>query len=600
MGKKKEKSDEGIVETPVVEIQKPRLVKLIVKNFRCIGSKPVAIDLDNIVVLVGANNVGKSSILKAYEIVMSDAPKGISLDLEDYPNHKIDLENLPQIELHLIVTSTGVGEKWRQTTGNPNEFWVREKWTWDEEMKSKKVGWNNEIGDWDANSYPFGPAGIANARRPEPHRVDAFADPIKQADEITKLLKSFLMDKVKSLKQKEGEENDFTKLLSQISAIQKTILDATKLQIDKVNDELTAMIEKVFPNHKVDFDAKTDSNNIDPLSIFFKGNSQLLMGTAEHLSPIDKQGSGARRTLLWTALKYISENKPKAAKDKDENTQLRPHLLLIDEPEICLHPNAIRDACNVLYELPKTGNWQVMVTTHSPIFIDFSRDNTTIIRVERTLAGDIQGTTVFRPDTVNLDTDDKKNLKMLNICDPYVAEFFFGGKIIVVEGDTEYTAFKHVIAKKPDDYKNVHIIRARGKATIVALVKILNHFGSNYSVLHDSDTPKIQTKKGKQTNGAWTTNQNILDAVNTKPAERKVRLLASIPKFEKAYFDEEVKDEKPYNALQTLEASPIMFGKVEKLLKALIDHEAAVPDNCFEWNSLEELESKVEELSAPV
>lgn len=189
---------------------------------------------------------------------------------------------------------------------------------------------------------------------------------------------------------------------------------------------------------------------------------------------------------------------------------------------------------------------------------------------------------------------------MLNICDPYVAEFFFGGKIIVVEGDTEYTAFKHVIAKKPDDYKNVHIIRARGKATIVALVKILNHFGSNYSVLHDSDTPKIQTKKGKQTNGAWTTNQNILDAVNTKPAERKVRLLASIPKFEKAYFDEEVKDEKPYNALQTLEASPIMFGKVEKLLKALIDHEAAVPDNCFEWNSLEELESKVEELSAPV
>jgi ABC-type branched-subunit amino acid transport system ATPase component len=46
---------------------RPRLVKLIIKNFRCIGPTPVTIDLDDIVVLVGPNNVGKSSVLKAYE-----------------------------------------------------------------------------------------------------------------------------------------------------------------------------------------------------------------------------------------------------------------------------------------------------------------------------------------------------------------------------------------------------------------------------------------------------------------------------------------------------------------------------------------------------
>jgi putative ATP-dependent endonuclease of OLD family len=32
------------------EIQKPRLTKLIIKNYRCIGSTPVEIDLDDIVV----------------------------------------------------------------------------------------------------------------------------------------------------------------------------------------------------------------------------------------------------------------------------------------------------------------------------------------------------------------------------------------------------------------------------------------------------------------------------------------------------------------------------------------------------------------------
>jgi len=53
------------------EIPKPRLTKLIIKNYRCIGSTAVEIDLNDIVVLVGANNVGKSSILKAYELAMS-------------------------------------------------------------------------------------------------------------------------------------------------------------------------------------------------------------------------------------------------------------------------------------------------------------------------------------------------------------------------------------------------------------------------------------------------------------------------------------------------------------------------------------------------
>lgn len=44
---------------------RPRLKKLIIKNFRGIGQTPVTIELDKIVVLVGPNNAGKSSILRA-------------------------------------------------------------------------------------------------------------------------------------------------------------------------------------------------------------------------------------------------------------------------------------------------------------------------------------------------------------------------------------------------------------------------------------------------------------------------------------------------------------------------------------------------------
>jgi putative ATP-dependent endonuclease of OLD family len=272
-------------------------------------------------------------------------------------------------------------------------------------------------------------------------------------------------------------------------------------------------------------------------------------------------------------------------------------VLLLDEPELCLHPNAVREACRVLYDLPNTGNWQVIVTTHSPAFIDVSRDNTTIIRVEQ-LNGHISGTTVFRPQRVRLDAEDRALLKLLNIFDPYVAEFFFGGRCIIVEGDTEYTAFKHVISSKPGAYKDVHIIRARGKATIVSLVKILNHFGSRYSVLHDSDTP-MTLRKGKPIkNSAWAHNERIYTAIQDRPHTSNVRLLASLGNFEQAYFGEEVSNEKPYNAIINLQNNHRAFAKVEQLLEALLDHDKVPPDGAVEWTSIAQLEEMVTALSS--
>lgn len=572
-------------------IPKPKLVKLIIKNYRCIGNLPVEIDLNDIVVLVGANNVGKSSILKAYELAMSQGSIKANLSIEDFPHSKIDPENLPEIEIHTRVYDNAPGEKWIETQEN-GDLIVKEKFIWESEGKPKRQGYDVKQSEWSDN-VPWGAPNVANSRRPEPHKVDAFDSPEKQAEEIKKLIMQALTERVKNYKKpnEEGEENEYQKLLRQVKELQKKILDEVKEQIEGVNLELTALISKVFPKYIIDFDAKVE-DNLDNAINLFKADTQLLMGPEDgYLSTIDRQGSGARRTLLWTALKFISENNQKS---KPEGTLNRPHLLLIDEPELCLHPNAIREACNLLYELPETGNWQVMVTTHSPIFIDFSKDNTTIIKVENQEDGHIIGTTVYRPDKVNLSNDDKRNLKLLNLCDPYVAEFFFGGKVIVVEGDTEYTAFNYIIGQKPKLYNNINIIRARGKATIVSLVKILNHFGSDYSVLHDCDLPRIITKKGNDmANPAWGNNPNILKAINSKPTGTSTRLLASLPNFEEAYFGEIADQEKPYNALKKLEENTELFNTVESLLKALLNFESETPLNCTEWSSIEELEVKL-------
>ncbi|MFC0514505.1 AAA family ATPase [Mucilaginibacter angelicae] len=143
----------------------------------------------------------------------------------------------------------------------------------------------------------------------------------------------------------EDQESAYNILLKKVEILQQAIAAEADREIKEINRELSRMIGQVFPNYKVDFDPRT-AEGIDKTISLFKGDAQLLMGSEDgYMSSIEKQGSCARRTLLWSALKYISETK---SKKNDDGTPVRPHLLLLDEPEICLHPNAIREACNVL------------------------------------------------------------------------------------------------------------------------------------------------------------------------------------------------------------------------------------------------------------
>ena len=573
------------------QIKHPRLHKLIIKNFRSIGENPVEIELDDIVVLVGANNAGKSSILKAYELVMSEGSKQCELSIEDFPNHKIVEDKYPEIELHTIVYDKSPGDKWIFETEEKEKL-VKEKWTWNNIGKPTRYGFDVTKNDWanadDKNKVPWGAANVANSRRPKPHIVEAFASPEDQTKQVISILVSILNDRVTSMKEDEDEKSTFRTLLDTVKDLQKNIVEESQEQINKIQGELSKYIGKVFPSYEVEFDAKPEEN-IESTINFFKANPQLLIGPSNGFkSPIERQGSGARRTLLWTALRIVAENKKKSKADIN-----RPNVLLLDEPEICLHPNAIRESCDLLYSLPKNDNWQVMVTTHSPQFIDISRDNTTIVRVERNADGEVFGTTIFRPERAKLTEDDKSNLKLLNIYDPYVGEFFFGGKIVIVEGDTEYSAFRHIIAKDKEKFQDIHIIRARGKATIVSLCKILNQFGANYSVLHDSDSPTCLRKGKSIVNPAWTNNIKILEEINKGSGNTK--LISSIPHFEGAYYNDKLKSEKPYTAISMIKDNPDVFKSVETLLSNLCDLTTDLPNNALNWSKIEELRIKFKE-----
>jgi len=104
----------------------PKIKKLIIKNFGCIGANEVTVDIDKIVVLVGANNAGKSTILRAFEVV-TDCLK---LEQDDFHNKQVKPESFPEVQVYSLATEeTKPGDEWclEQDDGM---LLVREKWTW--------------------------------------------------------------------------------------------------------------------------------------------------------------------------------------------------------------------------------------------------------------------------------------------------------------------------------------------------------------------------------------------------------------------------------------------------------------------------------------
>lgn len=584
--------------TASIAVPRPRLHKLIVSNFRCIGSAPVEIELDDIVVLVGPNNAGKSSILRAYEVVMLEQDKEGNLTADDFPEGKPSPSRLPTIILDTVVSDENKpADTWVAKDAVTGEMHVLERWIWDKPGAPTRRGFDVAAKKWHDTSFPWGPGSIAQAARPKPHRVGAFDSPEKQAEQVAKLLKEALKASLTGLKTPTKTEDggtvptEYHTLLGTIKKLRTDLASDALRAVEEVRASIEKIVSEVFTNYRVSLDARPEED-IEAAVDLLAGTPVVKMGPANgYHAPMANQGSGARRTLLWAALRILAERgSAKAGASGD-----RSHVLLMDEPELCLHPDAIREACRVLYDLPKTKTWQVMITTHSPVFIDLSRDNTSIVRVERNSSGVVKGTTIYRPKRARLDDDDRAELKLLNMCDPHVAEFFFGGRTIIVEGDTEFTAFRYVIASDPARYKDVRVVRARGKACVKSLCKILNQFESGYAVLHDSDRPVIRYKKklGTMTNPMWTENLSILDTTQEAQVPNKVLLAASVPNFEEAFFGSEVAQEKPYAAWSRLRTDDTACAAVAGLLDALVDPTKALPKGAVKWSKIEELAAAV-------
>lgn len=594
-----------------------KLEKLVIQNFRSIGEQPVTIDLDDIVILVGGNNFGKSTILKAYSVAVNSE----KLEKEDFHNNITnDPRNKPTIELYTICSGEDrPGEHFRAPLDggldDESPVRVREKFVWEKVKEApKRLGFRVDLDRYPETDdptphQPWATDNASRKKRPKAHLIGTFDNPDTQSDSIKSILVDVLLEQKIREFEPTDETSSFATLYDQINSLKTEFVSATKTALDEIADDISDYASKIVPNHRLKISLSEDDVSESNLKIFDAKEVEVNFGKGEQMFPVSNHGSGARRTLLWAVLKKIAElgyEPQEKGKKYKELGNIKSHLLLLDEPELSLHPNACRETRDMLYDIAESNdNWQIMLTTHSPSFIDLTRDHTKIIRVENS-GENIVATTIFKPDEIEFTEDESESLKLFNLLNPQVMEFFFGGKVLLVEGDTEYCAFGKIVNDEKlsgnCQFDDLLILRCGGKVQVSMFMKILNHFKKQYYVLHDIDSMQIlknrwmnQEGGGKQkvlrveANPAWTNNSKI----HAEMSEFS-NVYASVINFETAYFGTGINSGKPENALNMLRDSNV-YQVVKDLLTAILNDDVdMLPSGAIKWNEIAEIQDKFE------
>lgn len=603
-----------------------KLVSLKIRNFGCIGSEPVEIALDNIVCLVGKNNCGKTTILRAYECAQGSE----SLSEDDIFKNRPE-GDLTEVELvvHIPDGIYNVDAKWKYDDDRYGMQLVRSRWQWRVAGEAPiRQTWDPEAQDWSTDGKAGGADNVFKSRLPQPLRIDSLQDAHKEHEELLKLITEPVASELKLL-QSEAKSGLYKAIGKVVEEAFEPVLRYQK-DIDDLSGQLDRGFKGIFPDLGISINVSLDRPSIDAAKLLAAGSSvKIKEGGSE--SFLRQQGTGSRRALFWSLLQVrnqlqrrrklagekekelgktaeaLAKEEAKAKPNKDkilefqnklkslENTPAEEiaafpgHILLIDEPENALHPMAARAARNHLYALSKDAGWQVMLTTHSPYFIDPLEDHTTIVRLER--IGNQTCPKTYRTENINFSQEEKENLRALIQLDTSLAEMFFGSYPVIVEGDTETAAFIAAVVEPGELLsQQICLIPSRGKGLIEPLIKLVTHFGVSFGILHDTDAPK---KSDGTANGMWSLNMKIEKAVaaaRTKGLD--VRHKLSVPNFENLLGIHESDKDKPILAYRSAKTGDTK-QQVIKLFTELFQDIEHKPLSYIDGNYEAELTKKV-------
>ncbi len=264
-----------------------------------------------------------------------------------------------------------------------------------------------------------------------------------------------------------------------------------------------------------------------------------------------------QRRILFSFFKNVLEE----MKNNDEKKENRIYntVLIFEEPELYLSPQASRELYSILIKLANIGI-QIIIETHSSYFVGIKQYRS--ICLIKKILGEV---VAFQHTGKLFNGDEIKNFNMNYWINPDRGEMFFAKKVILVEGQTDKIALSF-LAKKLGVYKYTYsIIECGSKSIVPQFIKVLNAYKIPYVAVYDKD------------NHGWRTPEEL---ENSNVKNKKIKKIINKHVGSWIEFENDIEEEiycekrerknyknKPYYTLQKISENDYIIS--ERLIKKI-------------------------------
>lgn len=461
-----------------------RLKSICIDGYRCLCNLNLKFE-DDITVIIGENDCGKSSIIDCIELIMSPT-KNVEGDDFNYEKNEIVIK---------IETDDMVFEKkyTKEINGEinshpliaiPTESYkqsiIKILNSSDLDLEDEKTGEKIK-----SLARQFGQAvrstsNISNLREKllsqlnECDRIENAQFPglnsIKLGgrdfENVTSFFKEvFLKERQTGIWNEKVNDND-------------TIVDFVNNKLNDYSEEISQQISERGIKDKIKLYIKNLTDIVikaefEPKDLNFSAKVRFLENDKE--INIEKKGDGTKRRITMALLEYKKE-------EKSDNTENKVELYILDEPDTHLHVRAQLELFKILKDFSDNGK-QLIIATHSPFIINAVKP-----KQIRLLYQPILNDTKVRTLSDDREVSDAI-LRDLGIENTFL---YFSKYILLVEGETEEHFIPRMYQKLYDIsiYSDlVKIINVQGIRNVYGFAKAISELTKkeNLFVLMDND-----------------------------------------------------------------------------------------------------------------
>ena len=467
------------------------LKRLYIKHYRCFGDEPVCIDFSEsgLTALIGPNNVGKSTILKALEILLGDKWPTSQFNEDDFFQNDFSKDILIAGEFaHTIsvqvndttradVIGAVVRVKHLSTGYGESSM----------DVEYRLLGTPPDIEAFEFNEMELVGYGGRSDRPVYVSQIVRNQLPIVLTIPLIKLYSEQptnkwgvlgkMLQKVEVLFAADATKKDeFEEKMGEAVGILRS-----PDEFKKIEDDIRGFWEEMKPNNL----SGTDLTFLDYEPWRYYRQFKLAIKRHGKAVPVDTLGEGVQRLAIIALYR----------------SYLRRHgrnqraILLIEEPESYLHPQARKSLFRVLKEAIKEDSQaegQIIYTTHSEDFIDCGDFNDIVVFSEK--SGNVEARRLdaetLKSHTLALGfisepvSDQHVFFRLVETISVGLKEALFAPRAVIVEGPSELELLRFMTDA---DKEQTAIVVAGGKGNIPPIYALLTAFGVPCLVMTDRD-----------------------------------------------------------------------------------------------------------------